>query len=286
MVDSVHPSEEKEEVIDLLDIVEPQNEPPEGESSYDLSRGEDISCRGSVAEPVKTIFEDSDIQPEGPDQKDSEDKHSEENGGLVNTRESSPSEMDFVHQETKQEGEAVNVETPPEGMLGESREFTHLDDTLTSGNSEMLQKNLQDSSDVISNPVHTETEEDFEAFRIRCGRMLHDMEERLSEAEKARNELSARVEDLQQQLVDAGSMLLEDSGVRLQLEELVSRMLDVRSTQPDGENSSFLERLESLEKRVSLWEEQADQKMMSAAARVIREEVAAMRAESGSSGNV
>ena len=281
MVDKVDLSEEKEEVIDLLDIVEPQEEAPDRTSPDVFSQGEDMSCRNPVAEPVETSSEPSDSQSGMCSQEETEKKDSEERNEIANDRESILSEMSFVPQGTKQEDVPVNVGSGSDIVPDGSGTGMDLDDSRILEVAGALQKNAQELSTGASESA--QDEEDFEAFRNRCTRMLHEMEERLLAAEKARDELSARVEDLQQQLVDAGAMLLEDSGVRLQLEELVSRMLDVRGSQPDVENSSLLERMDALEKRISGWEERADQKMMSAAARVIREEIAAMRADADSS---
>lgn len=109
------------------------------------------------------------------------------------------------------------------------------------------------------------------------------LEERVVSLEKRCRELEESVESLSQQIAQAGTMFLEDASVRLNMEELVSRMLDARlpvSPEQDDEEASDLEaRVDSLEKRVQEWEKKSEQTAASAAARVIRDEIAAMKAE-------
>lgn len=111
------------------------------------------------------------------------------------------------------------------------------------------------------------------------------LEERIAALEKANAELAENVESLSQQIAQVGTMFLEDASVRLNMEEMVSRMLDARlpSTEDQEEGNSGEEdlaaRMTALEKRMQEWEQQSEQKAASAAARVIREEIAAMRAE-------
>ncbi|WP_295640941.1 hypothetical protein [uncultured Mailhella sp.] len=109
------------------------------------------------------------------------------------------------------------------------------------------------------------------------------LEERVASLEKMCRELEESVESLSQQIAQAGTMFLEDASVRLNMEELVSRMLDARlpasSDQEDGEAADLGARVDGLEKRVQEWEKKSEQTAASAAARVIRDEIAAMRAE-------
>jgi hypothetical protein len=182
---------------------------------------------------------------------------------------------------------------------------------------------------------------------------LEKLENRLSESERTCEALSVKIEELQQQLSECSSNFLEDASLRLALEEMVSRMLDVRMpaapelaeedvadipeevepqeepgaaeaspeeslTEPaenvqeqeeleavaDGfaseepldvqENMHYDDRirqledrvevLEALEKRVAEWESRCEQEAALAAARIIREEIAVMRAASARSG--
>ena len=113
------------------------------------------------------------------------------------------------------------------------------------------------------------------------------LEQRVEQLEKTCRELAESVESLSQQIAQAGTMFLEDASVRLNMEELVSRMLDARlpssSDQDENGESDPEARLEALEKRVGEWEEKSEQMAASAAARVIRDEIAAMRAGAGTS---
>lgn len=109
------------------------------------------------------------------------------------------------------------------------------------------------------------------------------LEEHIAFLEKRYRELEESVESLSQQIAQAGTMFLEDASVRLNMEELVSRMLDARlpvlSEQEAGEEADLDARVDSLEKRVQEWEKKSEQTAASTAARVIRDEIAAMRAE-------
>ena len=111
---------------------------------------------------------------------------------------------------------------------------------------------------------------------------MKSLEERVASLEKNCRELEESVESLSQQLAQAGTMFLEDASVRLNMEELVSRMLDARlpsSSEQDGEEGGLEARVDSLERSVRDWEKKSEQTAASAAARVIRDEIAAMRAE-------
>ena len=110
------------------------------------------------------------------------------------------------------------------------------------------------------------------------------LQARIAALEKANAELMENVESLSQQIAQAGTMFMEDASVRLNMEEMVSRMLDARlpATAEQEENAGendIAVRVTALEKRMQEWEQQSEHKAASAAARVIREEIAAMRAE-------
>ncbi len=114
---------------------------------------------------------------------------------------------------------------------------------------------------------------------------IEELEARIAALEEANRELAENVESLSQQLAQVGTMFLEDASVRLWMEEMVSRMLDARlpsSSDSDmaAENESDLAcRVEAIERRLK--EDQAGSEQMAAAvaARVIRDEIAAMKAE-------
>lgn len=142
----------------------------------------------------------------------------------------------------------------------------------------------QDNAEAQGGPVESPAaaEEDYRAE-------IQRLEERIAALEKANAELGENLESLSQQIAHVGSMFLEDASVRLNMEEMVSRMLDARlPSQPEqeeggAEESGVEARLEALEKRVQDWEAQSEHQAAVAAARVIREEIAAMRAESSGS---
>lgn len=125
------------------------------------------------------------------------------------------------------------------------------------------------------------------ALRESLEKEVKTLEQRVEQLEKTCRELAESVESLSQQIAQAGTMFLEDASVRLNMEELVSRMLDARlpssSDQDENGESDPEARLEALEKRVGEWEEKSEQMAASAAARVIRDEIAAMRAGAGTS---
>ncbi len=118
------------------------------------------------------------------------------------------------------------------------------------------------------------------------------LEARLAAAEKTCAELAENVESLSQQLAQAGAMFLEDASVRLNMEEMVSHMLDARLPalpEQEEENSSREEalaaRVDELERRMDEGQARSDQMAALAAAKVIREEIAAMKAAGVPSGN-
>lgn len=135
-----------------------------------------------------------------------------------------------------------------------------------------------------------ETVTDADAKRAEAGEPsekagIEELEARIAALEEANRELAENVESLSQQLAQVGTMFLEDASVRLWMEEMVSRMLDARlpsSSDSDmaAENESDLAcRVEAIERRLK--EDQAGSEQMAAAvaARVIRDEIAAMKAE-------
>ena len=110
------------------------------------------------------------------------------------------------------------------------------------------------------------------------------LEERLAAAEKVCAELAESVESLSQQLAQAGAMFMEDASVRLNMEEMVSRMLDDRLPSAEEQEGSSGEgdlavRLEELERRMEEGQARSEQLAALAAAKVIREEIAAIKAE-------
>ena len=113
---------------------------------------------------------------------------------------------------------------------------------------------------------------------------LRSLEERLAAAEKVCAELAESVESLSQQLAQAGAMFMEDASVRLNMEEMVSRMLDARLPSAEEQEGSSGEgdlavRLEELERRMEEGQARSEQLAALAAAKVIREEIAAIKAE-------
>ena len=145
---------------------------------------------------------------------------------------------------------------------------------------------VERKDEATSSPAEASSEESAEsrALRERYEAEIHTLEERIASLEQRCTELADNVESLSQQLAQVGTMFLEDASVRLSMEEMVSHMLDARMPSsvdqedaPDG--SDLLTRMESLEKRMQDWEEKGDQRAAAAAARVIRDEIAAMRAD-------
>ena len=115
--------------------------------------------------------------------------------------------------------------------------------------------------------------------------VVRTLEERLAVMEKTCAELSENVENLSQQIAQAGAMFLEDASVRLNMEEMVSRMLDARLPsgteleEDERQEQGLAERMDALERRMAEEEARGEQMAAAAAVRVIRDEIAAMRAE-------
>lgn len=116
--------------------------------------------------------------------------------------------------------------------------------------------------------------------------IVRDLETRLAALERANRELMENVESLSQQLAHVGTMFLEDASVRLGMEEMVSRMLDARlpsASDSEEPESSLAARVDALERRLKDEETGREQMAAAVAARVIRDEIAAMRAEAAGS---
>ncbi|MCQ2444938.1 MAG: hypothetical protein MJ061_05575, partial [Mailhella sp.] len=122
------------------------------------------------------------------------------------------------------------------------------------------------------------------------------LEERLDAVSAEIRGLSRRVDEmdrqLAQQIADAGAMFLNDVSVRLGIEEMVSRMLDVRL--PEGEPagaasspeassdtglSALRDEIAAIKGRLDMLSADIEQSATGAAARVIREEISALRLE-------
>lgn len=116
--------------------------------------------------------------------------------------------------------------------------------------------------------------------------IVRDLETRLAALERANRELMENVESLSQQLAHVGTMFLEDASVRLGMEEMVSRMLDARlpsASDSEEPESGLAARVDALERRLKDEETGREQMAAAVAARVIRDEIAAMRAEAAGS---
>ena len=116
--------------------------------------------------------------------------------------------------------------------------------------------------------------------------IVRDLEARLAALERANRELMENVESLSQQLAHVGTMFLEDASVRLGMEEMVSRMLDARlpsASDSEDPESSLAAKVDALERRLKDEETGREQMAAAVAARVIRDEIAAMRAEAAGS---
>ncbi|WP_298069669.1 hypothetical protein [uncultured Mailhella sp.] len=272
MNDDAHPSEQTEDIIELLDIVAPQETDPEGQSADKPAAeveasGEKVSCTEASAEPS---------EPEG----DNAAAASMTDSAVTEPAEKEAAEEAPCHDGDVLPEQPVPGETPhcaadSESALSdnvESEEEPEL--TAEKGNAPSEETASAEAEALQAEGECCTAEADVEPVAGPYDTKLRELEERLAAAEQARDALAARLEELEQQLADAGTMLLEDAGVRLRLEELVSHMLDAREPE-----SPLTERLDALEGRLRDWEEQSDRRMMQAAARVIREEIAAMKAD-------
>lgn len=282
MRDETISQEQSEEIIDLLDIVASPEKASEPESPESEDRAGDALKEEGICE--ESGGEDTELSPQAHScpEKETLTAPAEGTEPLQELEpENAPEILSAAAEEDLLPKDAELVSCPAEdseiptaeGRIPEEEAAQDLSEAL--GAPEPEAENLSELGE-----APCPAEESRETFEARCERKLHELEQRLFESEKARDALAAQVEALQQQLVDAGSVFLEDARVRLHLEELVSRMMDAR----EGEPALPAERLEALEERMKNWEEQADKKMMQAAAHVIREEIAAMRAEAKNSG--
>ncbi len=269
MRNETNSQEQVEDILELLDIVDsptnaleaentatesPVDKEGKAKDSKFIPQGHSCSENKSVVSTVPLEGQESIKEPE--------------TEKIFETM-STDAEESALHQEEKVEfpsSHEVEIDLVAESLSPLEQPASDVVDTPNAPSGDSL-------SDHGKEPCPTEQIE--EALKAPFKRKIQELEERLLATEKARDALAAKIEDLQQQMVDTGTLFFEDARVRLHLEELISRMLDVR----EGEVAPVVHRLDSLENRIKSWEEQIDRKMMEAAARVIREEIATMRAE-------
>ena len=232
--------EQSEEVIELLDIV-------------DSSVSEESAVRAEeVVVPAEAESE------EAPSDENLIEVTSEAKEGVVEMPEPEAVPQDGAQEER---GADEDAESGPESVPAE-----------------------EDGSGAVQEAQSASFEERLRELEARQERVVQALEERLASMEKAYAELSENVESLSQQIAQAGAMFLEDASVRLNMEEMVSRMLDARlpagAEQEEGESEqSLTERMNALERRMADAETRGEQTAAAAAARVIRDEIAAMKAE-------
>ncbi|MBQ3172588.1 MAG: hypothetical protein IJB53_11895, partial [Mailhella sp.] len=131
---------------------------------------------------------------------------------------------------------------------------------------------------------------EMQALQASLASSLASVEERLAV-------LDVENAELRKALSESPSALLADSSLHMALEEMVGRMIEARmaalsdagvqESAPAEEAApaasaealeSLAGQMKSLEERVERWEQRCEQEASLAAARVIREEIAAMRA--------
>lgn len=254
MEEKAFSSEQPEEVIELLDIV--------GQSA-----GEDSGTvsRQDAPRPLAAGEEAVSAEPAGEE--------------VLDLEESMESPVQSGDDLPKIGGDAEGRDVPPQ------QEFS---------------AGAQQDAPAAASAVPEEGEGDLRAAfeeRLRTLEENHraavlELEARLAAAEKACAELAENVESLSQQLAQAGAMFLEDASVRLNMEEMVSHMLDARLPalpEQEEESSSREEalaaRVDELERRMDEGQARSEQMAALAAAKVIREEIAAMKAAVVPSGN-
>ena len=252
--------EQSEEVIELLDIVgdsAPENnaeQAGEGVFAADARRSGDAEAGSADAEKNPeddeiVLLDEDDVVSENKDAAEADSEHAEQ---------SAQAEMSADLPESEDEAQPA----------------------LSDADNAEAQAEAEVQGGRVESPAAAEEDSRAEIQRL---------EERIAALEKANAELGENLESLSQQIAHVGSMFLEDASVRLNMEEMVSRMLDARLPSPaeqeeDGAEGNDVEaRLEALEKRVQDWEAQSEHQAAVAAARVIREEIAAMRADSAGS---
>ena len=239
--------EQPEEVIELLDIVESSPEENASQAEEKVSGVERVDASDEAEEVL-----------------------SEEAVGAIST--------DEQEEVLLKEADAIVEES--EEAAPASSDACGLETAENPG--DMRREDPEDQGDV-AREQRDENEAVF-ALRERHDAEVRALEERIAALERSCNELAENVESLSQQLAQVGTMFLEDASVRLSMEEMVSHMLDARlpsTVDQEGdssENNDVSARLESLEKRARDWEDNIEQSAAAAAARVIREEIAAMKA--------
>lgn len=251
MEDNAFVTDQTEEVIDLVDIVTVDAAPENGAEH--------------VAEPAEVVLADS--------------------PGTGMPDEEAAAEPD----EAIPDGSVDGAASGPDDMVPPAEEtFDSID-----GGKLTLPAILPSDGPVHSDPCEEAFLQRQDALEERYASAVRQLEERLAASEKARLSLEETVESLQQQLAECSSMFLNDASVRLSVEEMVSRMVDARfsemaadrdmengqGTPSAGDAEGLLALIRGLEARMDEWESRSGQMAAASAARVIREEIAAMRAE-------
>ncbi len=359
MKDRVLSPEGSEEVIELLDIVDPaSSEDQNGEHAEQILTEVPLD----EAEPEAVIELGAEDLALADDALELTDVVAQEEGDVLELTDlaESPAETSVGELEGAEAG--AEAHPVPECEASEAEEqggeaATAMDvssDEVPAG--EVAEKDTGAASSDVEAVLSLVAELDERMNRQEAARdaAFRAMEERLASLELRCAELDAKVEGLQQQLSECSSMFLGDAGVRLALEEMVSRMIEARmpaipeyaeecEVQADAEYSVPAEIVSSeiatdrtgpeesltdaepveqpeenapegdvpaeepeeegfspqavldtidelvlhlgeLEERVSGWEVRCEQEAALAAARVIREEIAALRAGAARTG--
>ncbi len=139
--------------------------------------------------------------------------------------------------------------------------------------------------EIEENDSCSELDEKLKLLEQQYRQSVCDLKERIDILERCCGELAENIENLSQQLAHAGSLFLEDASVRIPLEELISHMLDMRmppiaeSEGKEETDSSLAMRMDALERTMQNMDKRGEQMAALAAAKVIREEIEAMKAE-------
>ena len=216
-----------------------------------------------------------------PSEQAEESRDTEESG---NTDRNSESSSDDNNALTRLAASASDEETSVAGEDAVDTDVTSSADSATGEIADTAALPVKPSSAGASESSSACTEDEAsECLEQEVPDGMQSLKDRVAALEKANRALAEEVESLSQQLAQVGTMFLDDASVRLAMEEMVSRMLDVRLPVPaeqESDSTSLDSRVSALEQRMQNWDSQSEQAAAAAAARVIRQEIAAMKAES------
>ena len=296
-------SDLRDEVIELVDIVRESmpSEEPVVDLQDILEAGDSTKCRESAAMPADAAVAFSADEPvelgeaaagEAVLQLQAQDSLDSVDASLLSDEDapSSPEEQVFPLTDEIIFAEGSSSDGCEDDAAPKFAELCS-GDAVAAASSSVLPSAIAAASDAAVPAAE-------EPVLVAAAHSTDEASARLEELAAEVRALSQRVDELDQQLAqqiaDAGAMFINDASVRLAIEEMVSRMIDVRfpdaeaerpaeqgaSAPADAGMKALRDEIAAIRGRVDLLAADIEQTAAAAAARVIREEISVLTAES------